>query len=64
MNQTPARDVFVKDLRDALNHIQDPAFLRRSPLAATFGVGNKFDTSSSLQQILVERHPLAGARRR
>ncbi len=54
MNQTPTRDVFVKDLRDALNHIQDPAFLRRSPLAATFGVGNKFDTFSSLQQILVD----------
>jgi len=45
---------FLKQLRDALNHLYDPDRLRRSPLAALFGVAERFDTPSSLQRILTE----------
>ena len=54
MDQTSIRATFIKDLREALNHLQDPAFLRRSPLAATFGIGNQFDSFSVLQQNLTD----------
>lgn len=49
-----AREEFLKHLRDALNHLQDPNRLRRNPLAALFGVANRVDTPSALQRILVE----------
>jgi CheY-like chemotaxis protein len=48
------REQFIKCLRDALNHLHDPGRLRRSPLAALFGVETRFDTSLSLQRILTE----------
>ena len=48
------REEFLKHLRDALNHLQDPNRLRRNPLAALFGVASRVDTPSALQRILVE----------
>lgn len=48
------REQFIKCLRDALNHLHDPGRLRRSPLAALFGVENRFDTSLALQRTLTE----------
>jgi CheY-like chemotaxis protein len=45
---------FIRCLRDALNHLHDPSRLRRSPLAALFGVEVRFDTSLALQRILTE----------
>ena len=46
-------DQFVGCLRSALHHLYDPDQLRRSPLAALFGVGG-FDASAALQRILTE----------
>ena len=51
---TPTKDQFLKHLRDALIHLHDPAFLRRSPLAKLFGVGERFDTPSVLGRILTD----------
>ena len=48
------REEFLHCLRDGLNHLQDPVFLRRSPLAEFFRVPNRFDTPAELQRILVE----------
>jgi len=48
------REDFLRCLRDGLNHLQDPVFLRHSPLAAVFGVPNRFDTPAELQRILIE----------
>jgi CheY-like chemotaxis protein/signal transduction histidine kinase len=48
------REQFLKHLRDALNHLYDPDRLRRSPLAALFGVADRFDAPSRLQTILTE----------
>ena len=48
------REEFSHCLRDGLNHLQDPFFLRHSPLAVIFGVPNRFDTPAELQRILVE----------
>jgi len=48
------QEEFLKHLRDALNHLQDPNRLRRSPLAPLFGVARRFDTPSALRCILVE----------
>lgn len=48
------REQFIKCLRDALNHLHDPVRLRRSPLAALFGVENRFDTALAMQRILTE----------
>lgn len=45
---------FIKNLRDALNHLYEPQRLRQSPLAALFGVANRHDTPSALRRILVE----------
>ena len=50
-----AREDFLKHLRDALNRLQDPNRLRQNPLAALFGVDNRFDTPSALQRILGEK---------
>jgi CheY-like chemotaxis protein/transcriptional regulator with XRE-family HTH domain len=49
-----AREQLLKWLRDALNHLQDPSYLRRSPLAALFGVANRSDTPPVLRRILIE----------
>ena len=48
------REDFLHCLRDGLNHLQDPVFLRHSPLGEIFGVPNRFDTPAELQRILVE----------
>lgn len=42
-----------KLIREALNHLHDPGFLRRSSLAAAFGVAGRFDTPSAVRNILV-----------
>lgn len=48
------RNQFLKHLREALNHLYAPKFLRQSPLADLFGVAERFDTPSQLQHILIE----------
>lgn len=42
-----------KHIREALNHLHDPGYLRRSPLAAAFGVSARFDTPSAVRSVLV-----------
>ena len=49
---TSPSERFIRVLRDGLNHLYDPSFLRHSPLADLFGVGERFDTPSALQTIL------------
>ena len=46
-------DQFVGNLRSALHYLYDPDQLRRSPLAALFGVSG-FDAVSALQRILTD----------
>ena len=46
------REELLRHLRDALNHLHDADHLRRSPLAALFGVANRLDTSLALRNIL------------
>jgi len=48
------REQFIKCLRDCLNHLHDPAHLRRSPLAVLLGIENRFETSLVLQRTLIE----------
>lgn len=48
------REELLDQLRDALNHLYDPERLRRSGLAARFGVANRFDTATALQRILID----------
>jgi CheY-like chemotaxis protein len=50
----PNSEQFLKNLRDALNHLYDPGRLRRSPLIALFGVADRFDAPAALQRILTE----------
>lgn len=45
---------FLGYIREALNHLQYPQRLRRSPLADLFGVAKRFDTFLALQEILIE----------
>ena len=51
---TLTREQLLKDIRDALNHLEDPTYLRRSPLAVIFGVADRYDTPSALRKILTE----------
>jgi len=46
------REVFLDYLHNALNHLYNADQLRQSPLADLFGVGNRFETSTSLRKIL------------
>ncbi len=48
------REEFAQELREALSHLYDPHCLRRSPLAALFGVANRLDTPSALARVLTE----------
>jgi CheY-like chemotaxis protein len=48
------REQFQAELRDALNHLQDPSRLRHSPLADLFGVAGRRDSPSALRSVLVE----------
>ncbi len=49
-----SRDELIKSLREGLIHLYEPGRLRRSPLAALFGVAQRFDSASALQRILIE----------
>ncbi|GAP05181.1 response regulator containing a CheY-like receiver domain and a GGDEF domain [Anaerolinea thermolimosa] len=44
---------FLLQLRGVLNHLYDPDYLRRSPLAAWFGVSERYDTPLAIQRILM-----------
>lgn len=50
--ETIPSETFIIELRNALNHLYDPDFLRASPLAVLLGVSGRFDTPSALQGIL------------
>ena len=43
---------FVRDLRQALNHLYDPHFLGRSPLCAALGITTAYDRPVRLQRLL------------
>jgi CheY-like chemotaxis protein len=51
---TLLHEEFTKTLREALGHLHHADRLRSSPLAALFGVANRFDTPSLLRRILVD----------
>lgn len=48
----PATETFLQDLRDALNHLYDPDYLRRSPLTELFGVAGRYDAASALRRMV------------
>jgi CheY-like chemotaxis protein len=45
-------ECFIKELRNALNHLYDPDYLRNCAMAELLSVSNRFDTPSVLQGIL------------
>lgn len=45
---------FRKQLRSTLNHLYDPDYLRRSPLAALLNLSGRFETPVALQRTLEE----------
>jgi CheY-like chemotaxis protein len=45
---------FLQALRGALNHLYDPDYLRRSPLASWLDAAGRYDTSSVMQKILAD----------
>jgi CheY-like chemotaxis protein len=47
------REQFLLHLRAALNHLRDPNYLRQSPLAAAFDVGQQPDTPAALRNVLI-----------
>jgi CheY-like chemotaxis protein len=49
-----SREDFLDFLHDALNHLYNADYLRKSPLADLFGLSGRFDTSTALRKILVE----------
>jgi CheY-like chemotaxis protein len=49
-----AKQRVLKLIRDALNHLQDPGFLRHSPLASLLNVADRPNTPTALRDILVE----------
>ena len=48
------RETFLRHLRDGLNHLYDPDFLRSCPLASLLGVAGRYDTPSAIRRILTE----------
>lgn len=48
------REQFLRHLRNALNHLYDPDYLRQSPLVALLDIAHRFDAPSSLQRVLME----------
>ncbi len=48
------REQLPKYLREALNHLRDPNYLRQSPLVTLFGVAGETDTPAALRRILIE----------
>jgi CheY-like chemotaxis protein len=51
---TLTHELFQHHVRDGLNNLQDPSFLRASSLVSIFKVPLRFDTPSEVQRILVE----------
>ncbi|MCL6429487.1 MAG: response regulator [Anaerolineae bacterium] len=51
---SPKLGVWQKHIRKALNHLHDPDYLRKSPLAAVLGVSRRFDTPAAVRRILVD----------
>ena len=49
-----APDAFTECVRDALNHLYDPAVLRDHPLADTFGTGGGRSPVHDLRATLIE----------
>jgi len=47
-------DTFVHELRGALRHLYDWAYLRRCPLVRSFGVGQREDAPSALRRVLID----------
>jgi CheY-like chemotaxis protein len=45
---------FFQQLRSALNHLYDPYYLNKSPLADALGLGGRPDAAAALQRILNE----------
>ena len=48
------REEFIELLRDGLSHLYDTDRLRKSPLAAFWGVANRPDAASALRSMLIE----------
>jgi len=48
------RETFLENLRDALKNLYNFEYLRSSPLTEVFGIHTRFDSSRTLQKILVE----------
>lgn len=48
------RDVFIRELSEALHHLYDPSILRRSPLISLFGLDRQADAVPALRHILSE----------
>ena len=49
-----SREEFLEQLHNALNHLYNVEQLRKSELAALFGVAERFDTASVMRKILSE----------
>jgi CheY-like chemotaxis protein len=54
MKEMASSEPFVRELQRALQHLYDPAELRRSPLLALFAVGKHRNPASALQKILLD----------
>ncbi len=54
MRGGPANPVFVRALQRALQHLYDPAELRRSPLVELLGANQREDPTSYLRHVLTE----------
>lgn len=50
----PDYNTFSQSLRATLKHLYDPDYLRRSNLAGWLGVADRYDTPSSVQNILIK----------
>ena len=48
------KEDLTRHLRDALNHLRDPNFLRQSPLSTLFDVADQPDTPAAVRKILIE----------
>lgn len=48
------RETFIENLRDALKNLYNYEYLRTSPLTEIFKVQDRFDSSRTLQQILID----------
>lgn len=49
-----ASKVLTKELQQALHYLYDPAVLSKSPLLVLFGIQNRIDAPTALQNILIE----------